>query len=128
MSSRVGKWLVGATLVCGCSYQDVGPTCLEECGLCTMENPCPPDRCGILVIMEEGCAGEVEVAEVAVDQCLEPEKLAPGKNFITCATVPKGSSRQIVVRSEDWVWKTTVPCPPAVAGSIVPVAVYCLER
>jgi len=112
----------------GCSFQENGPLCLEDCDLCGPDGICPPDRCGLELIMALDCEGKLESAEVAVDQCVQPDELTPGGRFVACATIPKGQTRQVVIRSQDWVWKTTALCPAGQAGQVVPVAVYCLER
>ncbi|MBM4354499.1 MAG: hypothetical protein FJ109_12035 [Deltaproteobacteria bacterium] len=119
--------ILAALLVAACSFQEGEPLCLEDCGLCD-GNTCPEDRCGLVVILAKDCDGKVEQAEVAVDNCLQEETVAPGGYMYPCATIDENQERTVVVRSDEWVWKRTVKCNSKRAGGVIPLALYCLER
>ena len=54
--------------------------------------------------LDEGCAGYVDEAEIAVDQCLEPVRIRPGEEIGSCARVPRGAEFTWTVRAEKWQW------------------------
>jgi len=123
---RIG--VVGAAmLACACSFQEGEPLCLEDCGLCD-GNTCPEDRCGLVIRMAKDCAGKLDQAEVAVDNCLQEETVVPEGVMYPCATIDVNQEKTVVVRSGEWVWKRTVKCTPKMGGSVVLLALYCMER
>ncbi len=126
---RVARFGITASvlLVAACSFQEGEPLCLEDCGLCD-GNSCPEDRCGVVVIMAKDCEGKVDAAEVAVGSCLQGETVEPGSYMYPCATIDVNQEATVVVRSDEWVWKRTVKCTAKGAGSVIPLALYCLER
>lgn len=95
-----------------------------DCDLCTAAS-CPADRCGLSVEMASDCNGLVDAAEVAVDECVEPADLAPSGSVALCSTVPKGKSRVVRVRSDDWAWQRTVKCSDEEAGNVVVLTLHC---
>jgi len=117
--------LLAAWHLLSCAEQDDGPVCLEDCELCTLENGCVPERCGIYVILSGGCEGEFESAEVAVDNCLEEQVLVPGTSMLACASAKLNQERWLVVRSENWVWKESLKCTPDALGSVIVRSLYC---
>jgi hypothetical protein len=128
LSTAVRLCFIGvAALSAACSFQEGDPLCLEDCGLCD-GNTCPEDRCGLVIILAKDCEGKVEEAEVAVGNCLQEETVVPGSYMYPCATIDKSQEKTVVVRSDDWVWKRTVKCTSKGAGSVIPLALYCLER
>jgi len=78
--------------------------------------------------MSQDCSEKVTSAEVAVDNCLEEEVVAPGTSLILCATLKEHEVRTVTVRSEEWVWVDEVKCTTQKKGSLIPVALYCIER
>jgi len=118
----------------GCTFQEERLECLYDCDLCDIETGCPPDRCGLLVVMRDDCTDEVETAEVAVDECLEDGELVPGKQMMLCASILKGQKSKVTIRGEhgadeaSWIWPTTVECTTARAGHIVVLTLSCSER
>ena len=86
-------------------------TCVSSCdGLTAGEMlAAGPDECAVKVSLDAGCAYFFTYAEVAVDQCLEPNRLAPGADLVTCARFPVGTTFKWTVRSENvepqpWQW------------------------
>ena len=112
----------------GCAAQDDGPLCLDDCELCTEEKGCPPDRCGIYVILAGDCEEEFEFAEVTVDNCLEEEDLLPGTSMLTCATVKLNQERWLVVRADNWIWKERIKCTQDSLGRVITRTLYCLAQ
>lgn len=115
-------------LAAGCESQaGDGPLCLYDCDLCSSEG-CPPDRCGLLVVMSEHCEGYADFAEVAVGECLEESSVRPGEQLLLCATVLKGKSAVIHVKAdepESWVWQHTEECSDEEAGALKVVTLKC---
>lgn len=118
--------LVGVGLA-GCADQEEGPLCLADCDLCT-DSTCPPDRCGVLVVLSDDCTDLASEVEVAADQCLEEATLQPGTSMQMCATVPVNKSRMITARDDDWIWQRTVTCDQAKAGRIVILTLSCKDE
>jgi len=110
-----------------CSRQEEGTPCLEDCELCA-DYECPPERCGLLVIMSQDCEGKVDFAEIAVDNCVEDEMLEPATSVRTCATLKRHQKRVLIARSAGWVWKETVECTPESCGGVIPVSLYCIDQ
>jgi hypothetical protein len=93
--------LLAALLLALAACDDPGPrTCVSAC------DGTPPDaqHCGLRWSLDANCQGLVEFAEIAVDQCLEPEVLNPNELLESCARVPVGTEFIWTVRSEGWLW------------------------
>lgn len=125
---RYGSAIV--LLVASCSFQDGQPQCLYDCSLCN-EKGCPPDRCGLMLVMDLTCQGLVDEAESAVDNCVEDWLVSPGESTMLCAAVPFGESRTVRVRAdtpEEWYWQKTVTCGADKAGDVVVLTLTCEQN
>ena len=124
-------WAIVMFLICAQGACDTttaeGPLCLDDCELCS-EKGCPEDRCGLLFILAGDCEGKVDLLEVTVDQCLEPESLTPGNGAIGCKTLKEGESGTITARSENWIWVEDVTCTNKHKGTVIPVSFYCISQ
>lgn len=120
-------WLVAAIGLASCNDPQEGPLCLADCELCS-DTTCPPDRCGVLVVLSGDCENQASEVEVAADQCLEETSLTPGSSMQLCATVPVNKSRVITARDDNWIWQRTVTCDQAKAGRIVILTLSCADQ
>lgn len=111
----------------GCAQQEGEPLCLDDCDVCT-KTQCPPDRCGVLIVLSGDCEGLAPSVEVALEQCLEGEVLTPGSSMQACGTVGVNKSRMVTARADDWIWQRAVTCTPDKAGRIVVLTLSCLDE
>lgn len=125
MSPVLGLLFAASLTVCLVSCESTEePLCLFDCTLCT-DQQCPPDRCGLQVTLASNCSPDVELAEIAVGQCLEDDVVTPGGSVRLCATVPVNETAAVTVRAEAWVWQRAITCTPDRAGRIVVMTLYC---
>jgi len=91
--------------------------------VCTTPEP-SPEECAIDLSLSDDCVGHVELAEVAIDGCLEPTRLHPGEELVTCARIPVGGTFTWTVRSTEWQWGPWEDsCPKG--GLKLPYALSC---
>lgn len=127
MRLRAISWVLGVMAASGCAEQEGEPLCLSDCGICT-KTQCPPDRCGVLVVLSGDCEGKAPLVEVALEQCLEGESLTPGSSLQACGTVTVNQTRMVTARADDWIWQRAVTCTPDKAGRIVVLTLSCADE
>ena len=123
LAHRLLPGLLGLALW-ACEDDPAGPACLRDCTTCTAD-ACPTTRCGLQVVMSEDCLGVSGGAEVAVDQCVQDETLAPGYSARLCVAIPLHESRRVVIRSEERVWEGTVECSTDKGGRTLVLTASC---
>jgi len=109
-----------------CGDADEGPICAHDCDSCT-KTTCPPDRCGVLVVLLPDCKNLAPSVEVAMEQCLESKSLTPGTSMQLCSTVPALESRTVTARGDDWIWQRKITCEDDKVGRIVIVSLSCAD-
>jgi len=68
--------------------------------------------CKLRLKLHSDCVDVVDLAEVVLDEALEPEPLTYGTTFTSIGDIPNGEKRTYWVRSEDIQWgPLTVQCP-----------------
>ena len=71
--------------------------------VCTAER-CPEGSCKLRLTFTEACAQEFQVAEVLLNDALEPEPARPGETFVSTGDTPVGETGVFWVRSKRWQW------------------------
>lgn len=99
-----------------CSSPDIDN---PDPNVCTTAN-CPSGFCNLRLSLHTDCSGMVDMAEVLLEQALEPLPLTYGSTFVSEGDIPVGPGHQYWVRSEEIQWgPLTYKCSGPGSGSIV---------
>jgi hypothetical protein len=108
-----------------CAEEAEDPSCALDCNTCA--DSCPKTHCGLQVVFSPSCEGLAGEAEIAVDQCLQPETLSPGQGAYLCQALPIHGHKYVTIRSEERLWGAEVTCEDSDGGGIIVVTAACDE-
>lgn len=87
---------------------------------------CSPASCPLTITLDSTCEGEMEFAEVLIDDHVETSPLEPLVPLLTCSRVEPGAQATLWVRGGPWVWGPLIErCE--VPGENQQIVLQCVE-
>jgi len=98
-----------------------------EIALCVCDEVgCSASSCPLTITLDSTCSGEMQFAEVLVDDHVEGAPLEPLVPLLTCSRIEPGAQATLWVRGGPWVWGPLVErCD--VAGENQQIVLQCVE-
>ncbi|MFO0747405.1 MAG: hypothetical protein U1F43_17310 [Myxococcota bacterium] len=115
--------VVALLLSAGCEsdpFQGEIPACVCDNGGCSAQS------CGISILLDQTCVGELTSAEALIGKHVEADLLKPTAAFTPCTRIEPGASVAIIVRGGPWVWgplNETCETP----GDVRSLVLQCVE-